>query len=187
MNTPLKTTLAAVALLLAGLAAGWALSQWRSGAAHDGPAAAAGAASAAHRRAQGAVLVRPDVADAEVRQARQVAVHGHAAGGKVRRRRRYRQRGPARHQHLAAGAAVARCACRGGREARAVVGDRGGRHGGAQRARREHRAVARQRLRRTRLRPRAGRCSRGRCAAGRRAAARMAGRAAGVPGRSCNR
>ena len=44
------------------------------------------------RRAQGAVLVRPDGADAEVRQARQVAVHGHAAGAALRRRRRRRRR-----------------------------------------------------------------------------------------------
>ena len=49
MNTPLKTVFAAAALLLAGLAGGWALSQWRSRTAHDdGPqvAATAGAASA---------------------------------------------------------------------------------------------------------------------------------------------
>jgi hypothetical protein len=38
------------------------------------------------RRAQGAVLVRPDGADAALRQARQVALHGHAAGAALRRR-----------------------------------------------------------------------------------------------------
>jgi len=48
MNTPLKTVLAAAALLLAGLAGGWALSQWRTNVAHDGSqvGAVAGTASA---------------------------------------------------------------------------------------------------------------------------------------------
>ncbi len=52
MTTPTKTAIAAAVLLLAGLAAGWALSTWRSTAAHDGPAAAAvaPAAPAAERK-----------------------------------------------------------------------------------------------------------------------------------------
>jgi hypothetical protein len=134
-------------------------------------------------RAQGAVLVRPDVADAEVRQARQVALHGHAARAALCRRGRCRGwcGGGAGVERIDAGPAGARAAAGERRDARGRRRGRGGRHRAAQRARREHRAGPHRRFRRARLCPCARRRGGRRCAAGRCAEPGVAGRAAGVP------
>ena len=61
-------------------------------------------------RQEGVVLARPDGAGPEIRQARQVAVHGHATGARLRRWRRRRGRG----RDQSARAAEPRRAHRGG-------------------------------------------------------------------------
>ncbi len=75
-NSVFKKTAVAVALLAAGVALGWAVSQWRTASSHASSAVPASVRSG-EGRPQGAVLVRPHGANAEVRQARQVALHGH--------------------------------------------------------------------------------------------------------------
>ena len=83
-NTVFKKTTVAVALVAAGIALGWGVSQWRIASSHPSGATPPSAEAA---KADRKVLYwyDPMGANAEVRQARQVALHGHGAGSQVRR------------------------------------------------------------------------------------------------------
>src|SRR5436305_12383301 len=95
------------------------------------------------RRPQGAVLARPDGSGHALRQARQIAVHGHAARARVRRRSRRLRRqgepdGPAEPRHPD----------RDGEARRGLVLFRRGGHGAVRRAAQRGRADAGRRLHR---------------------------------------